>query len=167
MPVLSGCSCCWFQAARIMVGSASSPMSRSPMELVLRRARIRHIDCSHSEKCRLVRRLAAGSSVSGKKNRTPRTEGRDFRGESLLGEFSISEIFGAEERRPVAFWAKLRASDEAHLQAKLTAARRRVRSPIVLGMNPVVPEELRVIRSLLRRDWRRAVRARRRIGPFY
>jgi hypothetical protein len=42
-PVLSGSSSCWFQAEWIMVRSASSPMSRSPMELVPRRARIRHI----------------------------------------------------------------------------------------------------------------------------
>src|SRR5271156_2335262 len=41
-------------------------------------------------------RLAAKSPVSGEECRTPRTEGRDFWGESPLDEFSISEIWGGE-----------------------------------------------------------------------
>jgi hypothetical protein len=60
-------------------------------------------DFRRSEKCRHFRRLSPKSLFSGAQCRTPRTEGREFRSESLLDEISISEILGAEEQRPVAF----------------------------------------------------------------
>ena len=41
-------------------------------------------DFGHSEKSRHFRRLAAKSPVSGEECRKPPTEGRDFRGKSLL-----------------------------------------------------------------------------------
>ena len=52
------------------------------------------------------------------------------------------ELF-ADGARAIAARAKPRPPDQARLQAKLAAARLRVRSLIVLGMNPAVPEELR------------------------
>ena len=57
----------------------------------------------HWEKCRHFRRLAAKSLVSGEEYRAPRAEGREFPAQSLLDEFSISEILRLEGQRPVAF----------------------------------------------------------------
>jgi hypothetical protein len=53
------------------------------------------------------------------------------------------ELF-ADGARTITARAKPRAPDQVRLQTKLAAARQRVRSLIVLGMNPAVPEELRL-----------------------
>jgi hypothetical protein len=53
-------------------------------------------DFLYSRKCRHFRRLAAKGSVSGEEYRAYRTEGGEIRSESLLGGFSISEIFVRE-----------------------------------------------------------------------
>jgi hypothetical protein len=58
----------------------------------------------HSENRRHFRGLATKSPVSGEGYRTFRTKRREFRGKSLLDEFSISEIQGRYVARPVAFW---------------------------------------------------------------
>jgi hypothetical protein len=50
-------------------------------------------DFGYSRKCRHFRRLAAKSPVPGEEYRASRAEGRDFQGESLLDDFSISEIW--------------------------------------------------------------------------
>jgi hypothetical protein len=55
-------------------------------------------DFGQSRKCRHFRGLADKSLVSGEKSRASRTKGREFRDESLLDEFSISEIW--EQERP-------------------------------------------------------------------
>jgi hypothetical protein len=47
----------------------------------------------YSRKCRHFRRLAATNLVSGEEFWRIRAEGRESRGESLLDEFSISEIW--------------------------------------------------------------------------
>jgi hypothetical protein len=60
-------------------------------------------DFRQSEKCRHFGRLAAKSPISSEEYRATRAEGRDFRGESPLDEFSISEILRLEGQRPVAF----------------------------------------------------------------
>src|ERR1700730_10759836 len=81
-------------------------MSGSPMEVVLRRARIRHIavlilsatlwvtSCA-PRRDDIFRGLAAKSPVSGEEYWAFRAEGRDFWRESLLDDFSISEIWSA------------------------------------------------------------------------
>src|SRR3979411_1402105 len=48
-------------------------------------------DFGYSRKCRHFRMLAAKSPGSGEEYRAFRAEGRDFRRESLLDDFSISE----------------------------------------------------------------------------
>jgi hypothetical protein len=55
-------------------------------------------DSPHSAKKRHFRRLAARSLVSGEEFRAPCAEGRESGGESLLDDFSISEIWVG--RRP-------------------------------------------------------------------
>ena len=50
-------------------------------------------DFGYSRKCRHFRRLAAKSPVSGEKFWEICAEGRECRGESLVGNFSISEIW--------------------------------------------------------------------------
>jgi hypothetical protein len=56
-------------------------------------------DIGYSQKCRHFRRLAAKSPVSDEEFWRIRAEGRESRGESLLDEFSISEIW-MRSRRP-------------------------------------------------------------------
>src|SRR5882757_56287 len=56
-----------------------------------------------SQECRHSRGLAVQSLVSGEENRMNRTEGREFRPQSLLDEFSISEFRNETVHRPVAF----------------------------------------------------------------
>src|SRR5216684_3633873 len=46
-----------------------------------------------SEECRHSRGLAVKGPVSGEEYRTSRTKGHEFRRQSLLDEFSISEIW--------------------------------------------------------------------------
>jgi hypothetical protein len=53
-------------------------------------------------KCGHFRRLAAKSPVSGEEFRASRTESLESRGESLLDEFSISEIWARERAETVA-----------------------------------------------------------------
>jgi hypothetical protein len=53
-------------------------------------------DFGHSRKWRHFRRLAAKKAVSGKGFWASRAEGREFRHESLLDDFSISEIWERE-----------------------------------------------------------------------
>jgi hypothetical protein len=60
-------------------------------------------DFEYSRKCRHFRRLAATHPVSGEEFWRIHDEGRESRGESLLDEFSISEIWMGAEQRPVAF----------------------------------------------------------------
>jgi hypothetical protein len=93
-------------------GSWSDPrraQCQGPMEPVLRQARIRHIAVRilYAQPATMVSRLpfpalggvstfptlAARGPVSGEEYRTSRTEGHEFRVESLLGDFSISEIW--------------------------------------------------------------------------
>ena len=56
-----------------------------------------------SEECRHSRGLAVKGPVSGEEYRTSRTEGREFRLQSLPDEFSISEFRNGTVQRPVAF----------------------------------------------------------------
>jgi hypothetical protein len=56
-----------------------------------------------SEECRHSRGLAVKGTVSGEEYRTSRTERREFRCQSLLDEFSISEFRNGTVQRPVAF----------------------------------------------------------------
>jgi hypothetical protein len=65
-------------------------------------------DFGHSPKCRHFRKLAASSPVSGEEFWRILAEGRESRGKSLLGDFSISEIWigcpletGCVSERPV------------------------------------------------------------------
>jgi hypothetical protein len=58
----------------------------------------------HSENRRHFSRLAARSPVSSEGHRTCRAKRREFGGESLLDEFSISEIQERRAARPVASW---------------------------------------------------------------
>jgi hypothetical protein len=60
----------------------------------------------HSENRRHFSRLTAKSPVSGEGYRTSRATRREFGGESLLDEFSISEIQERWGARPVAFWQR-------------------------------------------------------------
>ena len=55
-------------------------------------------DFGYSGKCRRFRRLAAKSPVSGEEIRASRTEGGKTSIESLLGDFSISEIWTGSRR---------------------------------------------------------------------
>src|ERR1700675_1097425 len=48
------------------------------------------------EECRHSRGLAVKGPVSGEEYRTSRTEGREFRRQSLLDEFSISKMWARE-----------------------------------------------------------------------
>ena len=60
-------------------------------------------DFGYSRKCRYSRRLAVKNPVSGEEFGAFRAEGRKSRGESLLDELSISEIWSGSVQRPVAF----------------------------------------------------------------
>jgi hypothetical protein len=112
---LSGSSCCWFQAERIMVRSASRPNGKGwfGVGLEIDTSRFESSEPSqppgslaavprHSENWPHFRTLATKSPVSGQRYRTSRAEYREFGGVSLLDEFSISEI---QER-----WAARRVS---------------------------------------------------------